>query len=153
MSERAYFTVKEAAAALDITDDGVRKLITRGKLPAIRRSERNILIPGPAFDAYVRRLNGQTTPAPERLRTQDDLETRLAQFERDAGKTPQQWLTDWTTSEPELDTAKNMAFTVSAAGLVAEQHAAASASPGTASGIITAEDRRLLGAATSGSKS
>lgn len=124
MPAKPYLTVKEAASELGITDDGVRKLIARGKLPAIRRSERNILIPGPAFNAYVRRINGDTQPAPMRPRVQRDLATRLTEFERDTGKTPQQWLTDWDRAAPELDTAEGMAFTVSAAGLVAEQRAA-----------------------------
>lgn len=144
MSAKAYFTVKEAAAELGITDDGVRKLIARGKLPAIRRSERNIRIPGPAFDAYIRRLNGETVPAPERLRAQGDLETRLAEFERDTGKTPQQWLTDWTTAEPWFDSVENMAFTVSAAGLVAEQRAETLDPGHTPVGHIVAEDHRVL---------
>jgi hypothetical protein len=77
----------------------------------------------PAFDAYVRRINGETVPPPERPPIQGDLETRLAEFERGASKTPQQWLTDWANAGPELDTAENMALTVSAVGLVAEQRA------------------------------
>lgn len=124
MSTKPYLTVKEAASELGITDDGVRKLIARGKLRAIKRSERNTLIPGPAFNAYIRRINGQAVVPPERPRPQDDLATSLADFEREAGKTPPQWLTDWASAGPELDTPENMALTVSAVGLVAEQRAA-----------------------------
>jgi excisionase family DNA binding protein len=130
MSASPYLTVREAASELGITDDGVRKLIARGKLPAIKRSERNTLIPRPAFESYVRRINGQSIPPGERLRAQRDLVTRLAEFERDAGKTPQQWLTDWASAGPELDTAENMALAVSAVGLVAEQRAAGAQDPG-----------------------
>jgi len=59
--QTAYLTVPQVAAELDISTDGVYKLIKRGKLPAIRRSERGIRISRVAFDAYQRRLRNSET--------------------------------------------------------------------------------------------
>ena len=50
--EKLYYTPKEVAAALAISDDAVLDLIDRGELPALRVSPRIIRIPIAAFDLW-----------------------------------------------------------------------------------------------------
>lgn len=124
MSMTPYLTVKEAAEALGITDDGVRKIIRRGALRAIRKSERNTLIPRPAFEAYQRKLDGAMPPAFGRTVTTGDLAERIAAFGQETGQLPAQWLAAWAADgDADQDSATNMALAVSAVGLVAEQRA------------------------------
>ncbi len=54
--QSAYLTVPQVAAELDMSPDGVYKLIKRGRLPAIRRSERGLRVSRVALAAYLRRL-------------------------------------------------------------------------------------------------
>jgi hypothetical protein len=54
----AYLSIDAVAAALEMTTSGVHKLISRGKLKAIRRSERRIYVSRAALAAYRARLNG-----------------------------------------------------------------------------------------------
>jgi excisionase family DNA binding protein len=118
-----YLTVKEAAAELGISDDGVRKLISRKKLRAVKRSERTTLIPRPAFIAYQRKLNG-TVPEPLGLaRVTGSLSERLAAFSlRSGGLTPGDWLIRWVSDEnPDHDTVDDMELAASAFGLLLEQ--------------------------------
>jgi excisionase family DNA binding protein len=49
-------TVAEVAAELEMTNDGVYKLIKRGKLEGVRRSERGLRVPQAALAGYQRRL-------------------------------------------------------------------------------------------------
>jgi excisionase family DNA binding protein len=119
MPDAAYLTVKEAALDLGITEDGVRKLIRREKLRAVKRSERNTLIPRPAFDAYLRKINGAAIPPIGRAVTGDTLDERLAAFEGETGKSPEVWLAEWIASGSDI--AVKMELAVSAAGLLAEQ--------------------------------
>lgn len=126
---KPYLTVREVAEALDMTPDGVYKLIGRGKLKAIRKSERKMLVSRLALEAYQRRINGQApaivTPEPPR-----ELPELLAEFEGDTGMTPAQWLEAWKRDEIE-DTAENMRTMVHAAALRAlERDATAEAEPG-----------------------
>ena len=51
MAER-YFSIREAAARLNVSHDTVSRLIVRGELPAIRVSERLYRIPTPALERY-----------------------------------------------------------------------------------------------------
>ncbi len=50
--EKLYYTPKEVADALDISDDTVLKLIDRGDLPALRVSPRITRIPIAAFELW-----------------------------------------------------------------------------------------------------
>ena len=50
--EQLYYTPREVAAILRISDDAVLDLIHRGELPALRVSARLIRIPVAGFDAW-----------------------------------------------------------------------------------------------------
>ena len=50
--DRLYYTPREMAEALAISDDAVLDLIDRGDLPALRVSPRIIRIPIVAFDLW-----------------------------------------------------------------------------------------------------
>ena len=47
-----YYTPKEVAALLKVSDDTVLHLIDRGELPALRISQRVIRVPIAAFDLW-----------------------------------------------------------------------------------------------------
>jgi excisionase family DNA binding protein len=70
--EKLYYTPKEVAAILSISDDAVLDLINRGTLPALRVSPRITRIPIAAFDRWrdgfvPRRRRVTIGPASERL--------------------------------------------------------------------------------------
>jgi excisionase family DNA binding protein len=116
-----YLTVKDAADVLGITADAVRKHIRNGKLPAVKRSERTTLIARPAFDAYVRKLNGETAKPLGRAVPVGDLTERLAAFKDEAGSSPESWLKRWLNEvDSSEDTEANMRLAIAAVGLVAE---------------------------------
>lgn len=116
-----YLTVKDAAEALGITADAVRKHVRNGKLPAIKRSERTTLIPRPAFDAYVRKLNGETPKPLGRALPEGSLAERLAAFKAEAGASPEQWLKRWlNAADASEDTGMSMRLAIAAVGLIAE---------------------------------
>lgn len=48
-----WYSIREAAEALDVSHDTVGRLIERGDLPAIRVSERIVRIPATALDFYA----------------------------------------------------------------------------------------------------
>ncbi len=50
--DRLYYTPREVAEALAVSDDAVLDLIDRGELPALRVSPRIIRIPIVAFDLW-----------------------------------------------------------------------------------------------------
>jgi len=50
--DKLYYTPKEVASALDVSDDAVLDMIARGDLPALRVSPRIIRIPIAAFDLW-----------------------------------------------------------------------------------------------------
>ena len=50
--DRIYYTPKEVAEMLRISDDAVLDLIHRNELPALRVSARIIRIPAAGFDAW-----------------------------------------------------------------------------------------------------
>jgi len=112
--QSAYLTVPQVAAELDITTDGVYKLIKRGKLAAIRRSERGMRVSRVAFDAYQRRLhNGDETPSVSPSEPHIELDGLQAEFENDTGLTPREWERKWKAQEIE-DSAENMRLTIRA---------------------------------------
>jgi excisionase family DNA binding protein len=111
--QTAYLTVPQVAAELDISTDGVYKLIKRGKLPAIRRSERGIRISRVAFDAYQRRLRNSETPSVSTPELKTEMDGLYAEFERDTGLSPHEWERRWKAEEIE-DSAENMRLTIRA---------------------------------------
>ena len=111
--QNAYLTVPQVAAKLDITTDGVYKLIKRGKLPAIRRSERGMRISRVAFDAYQRRLRDDMAPSTSPPEQHVELDELQAEFENDTGLTPREWERKWKAQEIE-DSAENMRLTIRA---------------------------------------
>jgi excisionase family DNA binding protein len=112
--QSAYLTVPQVAAELDISTDGVYKLIKRGKLPAIRRSERGMRVSRVAFDAYQRRLrHGETPPVSTPERNNVEIDGLDAEFERDTGLSPREWERRWKAEEIE-DSAENMRLTIRA---------------------------------------
>jgi excisionase family DNA binding protein len=125
--QNAYLTIPQVAAELDITTDGVYKLIKRGKLPSIRRSERGMRVSRVAFDAYLRRLyNDGETPSVTPSELNSEMDGLQAEFEDDTGLTPREWERKWKTQEIE-DSAENMRLTIRALTLqLAEQQRPAS---------------------------
>lgn len=116
--QTAYLTVPQVAAELDISMDGVYKLIKRGKLPAIRRSERGMRV---AFDAYQRRLRHGETPSMSTPEPNAEMDGLRAEFERDTGLSPREWERRWKAEEIE-DSAENMRLLIRALTLhLAEQ--------------------------------
>ncbi len=106
------------------------KLIKRGKLPAIRRSERGMRVSRAAFDAYQRRLrHGEPSLASTaQARTAEanvEIELGRVEFERETGCSPREWERRWRTEEIE-DSAENMRLAIRALTLqLAEQQAPA----------------------------
>lgn len=116
---KSHLTVPEVAAELEMTPDGVYKLIRRGKLKAVRLSERKTLVPRPALDSYRRRLNGEQ---PDLTRPTSELSVAELRehFEGETGVSPEQWVEDWKRDRIE-DSAENMQLLVLALGLRPEQ--------------------------------
>jgi excisionase family DNA binding protein len=109
----AYLTVPEVATELEMSPDGVYKLIKRGKLPAIRRSERGMRVSRAALEAYRRRLpHGQTPPASNPEPTLE-LDRAHAEFEHDTGLSAREWERRWRAEEIE-DSAENMRLAIRA---------------------------------------
>ncbi len=120
--QNAYLTIPQVATELDISTDGVYKLIKRGKLPAIRRSERGMRVARVAFDAYQRRLRHSETPATPTPKPNIDVDLLNAEFERETGLTPRTWERRWKAGEIE-DSAENMRLAIRALTLnLAKQH-------------------------------
>jgi excisionase family DNA binding protein len=110
-----YLTVAEVAGELRMTNDGVRKLIRKGRLKALRVSERRTMIPRAALSAYQRRLGGQAEVGFQMPELGDHVE--LAQrFERATGYSPEAWLLAWKHDQLE-DTRENMELMVEASAL------------------------------------
>ncbi len=111
-------TVAEAAARLQMTNDGVYKLIKRGRLQALRLSERKTRIVADSLEAYIAASQAwadQFIAAQPRA----PRETVVATFVAETGMTPEDWLAAWKRDELE-DTPENMALLVRAAGLKAQ---------------------------------
>jgi len=122
MTQQPYLKVTEVAAELEISPDGVYKLIKRGKLPALRVSERGIRVPRVALDAYRRRLRGvHQLPIVSPARPDSH-----ARFVAETGLHPLEWTQRWKTSKLE-DTAENMRFTLRALALLLDERSDAAA--------------------------
>src|SRR5437660_10724271 len=101
-----YLTVAEVASELRMSDDGVRKLIRKGKLKALRLSERRTIIPRAALGAYQRRVGGEAEVQFQMPELGDP--GKLAElFERATGYSPEAWLLAWKHEELE-DSSENM---------------------------------------------
>ena len=108
-------TIQAVAERLQVTPDGVYKLIQRGKLEAVKISERKTRIPASAFERYMRAIQGR---ADAYLEAQEIVEPDVARqrFEEMTGMSATEWLDAWKRDEIE-DTAENMELLVAAAGL------------------------------------
>ena len=112
-----YLTVAEVAAELEMTNDGVYKLIKRGKLEGVRRSERGLRIPQEALADYQRRLVER--PRAVSIELTSSPRAR-ADFEADTGVSPAGWQRRWKADEI-VDTVENMILTARALVLLAAQ--------------------------------
>ncbi|MEX1173367.1 MAG: helix-turn-helix domain-containing protein [Chloroflexota bacterium] len=77
---KLYYTPREAAEILAISDDAVLDLIKRGELPALRLSTRIIRIPIVAFDRWregYRPRRRRVSIAPARRRVEVGTDERL----------------------------------------------------------------------------
>ncbi len=115
--QSAYMSIPEVAEELGISTSGVYKLIQRGKLPAIRRSERGLRVPRVVLDAYKRRLEGYKPAVPPPVISTATLKESRAAFERETGLSPAAWERRWKADEIE-DSAENMALAIRALGLL-----------------------------------
>lgn len=127
-----YLAPAEVADALGISRARVYKLIGRGKLPAIRLSERSLRVSRLALDAYRRRLQAGLQPD---HRVEVELEVRRADptavrqsFEAATGATPAERKRRWESDQLD-DTAENMALAMDADWLLSFEQSAAPAAP------------------------
>jgi excisionase family DNA binding protein len=109
-------TASEVAEELGISKSGVYKLIQRGRLPAIRRSERGMRVSRLALEAYQRHLRGGGAIPPIKYSNKNPNDL-LVEFEADAGMSPTEWERRWKSEEIE-DSAENMSLTVRAMSLL-----------------------------------
>jgi excisionase family DNA binding protein len=108
-----YLTVPQVASELGLTPSGVYKLIKRGRLKAIRRTERGLRVSRLALDAYRRAVEGEVDGGSQSEASSGDLR---ADFERKTGVSPEEWERRWKADELD-DSAENMRLTVRALGL------------------------------------
>ncbi len=113
----AYLTVPQVAAELAMSSDGVYKLIKRGRLPAIRRSERGLRVSRVALAAYLRRLQQGEVPDVGVGEVDLDVDRLRTEFERETGLSPRAWERRWRADELE-DTAAHMRLAIRALGLL-----------------------------------
>lgn len=116
-------TIPEVAARLQMTPDGVYKLIQRGKLKAIRISERKTRIPPAALAEYEAATQAWVDRYLEESAALA-VDNPEESFTVATGRTPEAWLAAWKRDEIE-DTAENMQLLAHAAALVSNQSAAA----------------------------
>ncbi len=128
--EQPYLTIAEVASELGLTRSGVYKLIKRGRLKAIRRTERSLRVSRLALDAYRRGVRGE--PADGGLEPEVSQDELRAEFERATGVSPEEWERRWKADQLD-DTAENMRLTVRALGLRAAERSRATAPMVTAS--------------------
>ena len=120
MTPTAYMSVAEVSAELGISTSGVYKLIQREKLAAIRRTERGIVVPRIALDAYRRRLEHGPPAPPPLVMEHVDLETRVQSFRDATGTEPEEWMEAWKADRIE-DSAENMRHMIRALGILADR--------------------------------
>lgn len=115
-----YMTASEVAEELGISKSGVYKLVQRGRLPAIRRSERGMRVSRLALEAYQRRLRGGSAIPPIKF-SNESLDEMLIEFEADTGMSPTEWERRWKAEKIE-DSAENMSLTVRAMSLLLHRY-------------------------------
>lgn len=115
--QSAYLTAAQVATELDISTSGVYKLVNRGKLPAIRLSERGLRVPRVALDAYKRRLQSKGASTPPTVVSTTTLEESRVAFEQEAKLSPAEWERRWKADEIE-DSAENMGLAIRALSLL-----------------------------------
>ncbi len=118
MATNPYLSVGEVSAELGISKSGVYKLIQRGRLRAIKRSERGTLIPRLALDAYRRRLGSGAPPTPLVAEETGDIEALASAFSHETGNGPEEWVDAWKADRLE-DSAENMRRTIRALAILA----------------------------------
>ena len=112
-------TIPEVAARLQMTPDGVYKLIQRGKLKAIRISERKTRIPPAALAEYEAATQAWVDRYLEESAALA-VDNPEESFTAATGRTPETWLAAWKRDEIE-DTAENMQLLAHAAALVGDR--------------------------------
>lgn len=121
MTPKDYLTVAEVADELEMTPSGVYKLIQRGRLKAIRKTAHGTRIARIALDAYLRRVAGEEPlPIASVGDGNPSLSDLRAEFERETGRTPEQWQRLWKDDQIE-DTHANMIWTVRSLALNAAE--------------------------------
>lgn len=116
MTERdSHLTIQQVAKDLQMSTDGVYKLIRRGKLKAVRISERKTYVSRLALDAYGRRLNGEG-PDTRRPRSSLSVADLRQEFEQETGYVPEDWVAEWKRDRIE-DSAENAQLLVRALAL------------------------------------
>lgn len=116
-------TVADVAERLEMTNDGVYKLIQRGKLDAVRLSARKTRVSAQSLERYMQATQAwvdRYLDAQPRI----DVQTLREMFTAEAEMSPEDWLAAWKRDEIE-DTAENMRLLAHAAALVSNQSAAA----------------------------
>jgi len=114
---RPYLTPAEVGREIDMSADGVRKLVRKGQLKALRLSARKIVIPRPALAAYQRRVNGER-PVEFQMPAVGDPDELAREFQEATGRDPAGWIAAWKGDEIE-DSADNMALMAQASAICA----------------------------------
>lgn len=114
-TDRQLLTVAETADRLEMTTDGVYKLIQRGKLDAVRLSARKTRVSAQSLDRY---MNASQVWVDRYLSAQPriDVQTLRDTFIAEAGMSPESWLTAWKRDQFD-DTHENMIMLARAAAL------------------------------------
>jgi hypothetical protein len=114
-----FLTVPEVAGRLDMTTNGVYKLIQRGKLMSIRKSERKTLVPESALRSYQSRLTGHSPDFDFPGSTMSTNEARN-RFTEETGRSPESWADAWKSDAIE-DSPENMIHTIHALSVLAQE--------------------------------
>ena len=120
-------TVGEVADNLQMTPDGVYKLIQRGKLEAIRLSERKTRIPEDAFARYRAQLEARADQFLAALPRMTAEQART-EFRTDTGQDPEAWLAAWKRDEF-VDNPEHMGLLARASAIQAAEAGASPAPP------------------------
>lgn len=121
MTAAPYLTVAKVAAELGMSTSGVYKLIRREKLGAFRLSERKLIVPRNALDAYRRRLKLGPPPQPPLAEARVSLDVLLHEFRDTTGSEPDEWIEAFNADRIE-DTSENMRIYIQALGILAAQN-------------------------------
>lgn len=118
MATSPYLSVDEVSGELGISKSGVYKLIQRGKLRAIKRSERGTLVPRLALDAYRRQLESSGPRGASATGDARDVEDLVSAFSHETGSSPEDWIDAWKADQLE-DSVANMRHTIRALAILA----------------------------------